>query len=92
MPTLTTPTYTDLGNTGPSGPQGPQGVQGKTGDTGPRGVAGPSGPLGPTGKTPLFDVSSNTGAAGTSAIVTQTGTAENVDLHFTIPKGDLDYK
>ena len=88
MPTLTTPTYTDLGNTGPSGPQGPQGIKGKTGDTGPRGVAGPSGPLGPTGQTPIFDVSSNTGAAGTYAIVTQTGTAENVDLHFTIPKGD----
>jgi hypothetical protein len=89
MPTtLTTPTYTDIGNTGPTGPQGPQGVKGDKGDTGPRGVAGPSGPLGPIGITPVIDVSSNTGAAGTSATVTQTGTAENVDLLFTIPRGD----
>jgi len=88
MPTLTTPTYTDLGNTGPTGPQGPQGVKGDTGNTGARGVAGPSGPLGPIGLTPILDISSNTGAAGTSAIVTQTGTAANVNLLFTIPKGD----
>ena len=89
MPTtLTTPTYTDIGNTGPTGPQGPQGVIGATGATGPQGVPGPSGPLGPIGKTPILDVSSNTGAAGTSATVTQSGTAENVDLLFTIPRGD----
>ena len=88
MPTLTTPTYTDLGNTGPTGPQGSQGVKGDKGATGARGVAGPSGPLGPIGLTPILDISSNTGAAGTSAIVTQTGTAANVDLLFTIPKGD----
>ena len=88
MPTLTTPTYTDLGNTGPTGPQGSQGVKGEKGNTGARGVAGPSGPLGPIGLTPILDISSNTGAAGTSAIVTQTGTAANVDLLFTIPKGD----
>ncbi len=88
MPTLTTPTYTDLGNTGPTGPQGSQGVKGEKGNTGARGVAGPSGPLGPIGLTPILDISSNTGAAGTSAIVTQTGTAANVNLLFTIPKGD----
>ena len=89
MPTtLTTPTYIDLGNTGPVGPQGPQGVKGDTGNTGSRGVAGPSGPLGPIGITPDIDVSSNTGAAGTSATVTKTGTAENPNFLFTIPRGD----
>ncbi len=88
MPTLTTPTYTDLGNTGPTGTQGPQGVKGNTGNTGSRGVAGPSGPLGPIGITPTFDVSANTGAAYTEAIVTQTGTDLSVNLLFTIPKGD----
>ena len=89
MPTtLTTPTYTDIGNTGPQGPQGPQGVKGDTGNTGSRGVAGPSGPLGPIGITPDIDVSSNTGAAGSSATVTKTGTAENPNFLFTIPRGD----
>ena len=86
MPTLTTPTYTDLGNTGPTGTQGPQGVKGNTGNTGSRGVAGPSGPLGPKGIVPTFDVSANTGAAYTEAIVTQTGTDLSVNLLFTIPK------
>ena len=88
MPTITTPTYTDLGNTGPTGPQGPQGVKGDKGNTGDRGVAGPSGPLGPIGITPTFDVSANQSAAGTQPIVTQTGTDLSVNLLFTLPKGD----
>ena len=87
MPTLTTPTYTDLGNTGPTGTQGPQGVKGNTGNTGSRGVAGPSGPLGPN---PTFDVSANTGAAGYFCYCNTNGNrfSRDIDLLFTIPKGD----
>jgi len=53
-------------------PQGPQGVQG---------------PQGPQGPTTVAVGTTTTGAAGTNASVTNTGTATNAVFAFTIPRG-----
>ena len=88
----------DTGEIGPQGPQGPQGVKGDTGEIGPEGPQGPQGvkgdtgeigPQGPAGTSPTVTVgTTTTGEAGTQASVVNSGTAENVVLDFTIPKGD----
>lgn len=67
-----------IGPTGPTGPTGPAGLIGPTGPTGP---TGPQGPVSVTVGT------TTTGEAGGEASVTNTGTAENVVLDFTIPQG-----
>jgi hypothetical protein len=86
---------------GPQGDQGPQGEPGPTGpkgDTGSQGVQGPEGPQGPTGATgaqgPKGDAaaiiavqSTTTGAAGSNAAVTNSGTSSDVKLNFVIPTG-----
>ena len=59
---------------GDQGIQGVQGIQGIQGDTGPAGTVA----IGTT----------TTGAAGSSASVTNTGTSTAANLEFTIPKGD----
>lgn len=82
------------GATGPQGeigPTGPQGLPGVTGATGPQGEIGPTGPQGPTGPTgPAATVAVGTvttGDPGTQAAVTNTGTANDAVLAFTIPQG-----
>ena len=69
-----------VGVIGPTGPTGPAG-----GETGP---TGPTGPIGPTGETPDLTIGTiTTGAPGTEASATITGTAPNFILNLTIPQG-----
>lgn len=46
-------------------------------------------PNGDTGATPQISVQVQTGAAGSEAQVSVTGTAENPVIHLTIPRGDV---
>ena len=64
-----------------NGKPGPQGEKGEKGDPGKDGNPGE------TGATPRFTVTAVTGEAGTAASVTQSGTAENPMVEFTIPQG-----
>ena len=51
---------------------------------------GPTGPTGATGEAGFGSISigtTSTGAAGTNATVTNTGTAQDAILNFTIPRG-----
>lgn len=88
--------YFKLKNTGgPVGPQGEQGIQGPQGETGPRGpqgiqgIQGPTGQTGPRGKGATVTVGTvTTGAPGSSATVTNSGTSEDAIFNFTIPRGD----
>jgi len=86
---------------GETGPQGPQGIQGEQGIQGLQGETGPQGPQGDTGPTgaqgPQGDPGTaatitvgavTTGAAGSSVVVTNSGTSTAAILNFTIPKGD----
>lgn len=79
------------GETGPQGPQGetgPQGPKGDTGATGPQGGTGPQGPKGDTGSAATIQVGSvTTGAAGSQAVVTNSGTSSAAVFNFTIPQG-----
>jgi len=80
------------GPTGATGAQGPQGPQGLTGATGSQGVQGVQGPVGPKGDkgdaaATITVQSTSTGAAGTNASVTNSGTISDVQLNFTIPRG-----
>ena len=51
-------------------------------------VQGPTGPTGPAGAATITIGQTTTGAAGTNASVTNSGTAENVVLNFIIPRGN----
>lgn len=73
------------GEAGPQGKQGVQGPAGPKGDAGPQGPEGPQGAQGPSGTITVGTV--NTGAPGTDAAVTNSGTAENAVLNFSIPRG-----
>ena len=74
------------GAKGDKGDKGDTGAKGEKGDTGAKGDAGAKGA---DGVTPTFEVGTvSTGAAGSTATVTITGTAPNYVLNFTIPKGD----
>ena len=85
------------GATGPTGPTGatgdigPIGLTGATGDIGPTGPTGATGPTGPTGaaaETPTLTIGTvTTGAPGTEAAATITGTSPNFVLNLTIPQG-----
>ena len=85
------------GATGPTGPTGPAGATGEIGATGPTGPTGPTGatgeigatgPTGPVGETPTLTIGTvNTGAPGTDAAATITGTSPNFVLNLTIPQG-----
>ena len=79
------------GATGPTGPTGeawPTGATGPTGPTGATGEAGPIGATGPTGETPALTIGTvTTGAPGTDAAASITGTAPNFVLNLTIPQG-----
>ena len=79
------------GNVGPTGATGPQGIQGNvgpTGATGPQGIQGDVGPTGADGITPTITIGTvTTGAPGSEASVTITGTAPDYVLNFVIPQG-----
>ena len=61
---------------------------GPTGETGPTGPIGETGPTGPIGDTPVLTIGTvTTGAPGSAAAATITGTAPNFVLDLTIPQG-----
>ena len=73
---------------GAKGDQGLQGVQGVQGVKGEKGDKGDTGARGATGAAASIRIGSvTTGAAGSSASVTNSGTASNVVLDFTLPRG-----
>lgn len=85
------------GPAGPAGPQGSQGTQGPQGTTGATGSQGPAGATGPTGATgntgPAGQAATvavgttTTGAGGSNAAVTNSGTSSAAVLNFTVPQG-----
>ncbi len=78
----------EIGPTGSQGEIGPTGPQGEIGPTGPQGEIGPTGPAGTDGATPTLTIGTvDTGAPGTAATATITGTAPNFVLNLTIPQG-----
>ena len=70
----------DIGAAGPSGVAGPSGLPGPSGATGPSGAPGTAATIGVGTVT--------TGAAGSSATVTNTGTSSTAVFAFSIPRGD----
>lgn len=95
LATITGPT----GATGATGSQGIQGIQGDTGATGsqgPQGIQGIQGDPGATGSTGSAGAAATiavgnvtTGAPGSSATVTNTGTSGAAVFDFAIPRGDV---
>lgn len=77
----------DKGDPGAKGDKGEPGAPGARGEKGEKGDPGRDGSPGATGATPRFTVTAVTGEAGTAASVTQSGTAENPMVEFTIPQG-----
>ena len=77
----------DPGAKGDKGDPGAPGAPGARGEKGEKGDPGRDGRPGATGATPRFTVTAVTGEAGTAASVTQSGTAENPMVEFTIPQG-----
>ena len=77
----------EKGDPGERGAKGDKGDPGAQGEKGEKGEPGKDGSPGATGATPRFTVTAVTGEAGTAASVTQTGTAENPMVEFTIPQG-----
>ena len=75
------------GEPGERGEKGDKGDTGAPGEKGDKGDPGRDGSPGATGATPRFTVTAVTGEAGTAASVTQSGTAENPMVEFTIPQG-----
>ena len=64
-------------------------IKGDKGDKGDKGEKGDTGVKGADGQTPTISIGTvNTGAAGTNASATITGTTPNLTLNLTIPKGD----
>jgi hypothetical protein len=80
------------GEIGPQGLQGEQGIQGEVGPQGSQGETGPTGAQGPQGDpgtaATITIGAVTTGAAGSSVVVTNTGTSTAAILNFTVPKGD----
>ncbi len=77
----------EKGDPGAKGDKGDPGAPGARGEKGEKGDLGRDGSPGATGATPRFTVTAVTGEAGTAASVTQSGTAENPMVEFTIPQG-----
>ena len=80
------------GEVGPAGPTGPQGEVGPIGPQGIQGEQGPVGPQGPAGADAepitLTIGTVTTGAPGTDAAASITGTSPNFVLNLTIPQGE----
>lgn len=82
------PTGPTGGIPGPTGATGPTGPTGEIGPTGPTGEIGPTGPTGADAETPTLTIGTvTTGAPGTEASATITGTAPDFILNLTIPQG-----
>lgn len=64
-----------------------QNVKGDKGEKGDTGETGARGPQGPAGMGTITIGTTTTGAAGTDAEVTNSGTAQDAILNFTIPQG-----
>ena len=80
------PTAEDLGITITKGDKGDKGDTGAKGDKGDKGDAGEKGA---DGQTPNISIGTiTTGAAGTNASASISGTTPNLTLNLTIPKGD----
>ena len=76
------------GPTGPTGATGPIGPTGATGPIGPTGATGPTGPTGTAAENPTLTIGTvTTGAAGSDASASITGTSPNFILNLTIPAG-----
>ena len=79
----------------PPGAAGATGAKGATGATGPTGAAGAKGATGSTGVTGATGAAgvsmtvgtTTSGAAGTNAAVTNSGTSASPVLNFTVPRG-----
>ena len=67
-------------------PAGPEGPQGKTGLTGPTGATGAAGRTGAAATVSVG--TTTTGASGTEATVTNSGTDSAAVLDFTVPAGE----
>ncbi len=82
--------YVDsVATSGLQGPQGAVGPEGPQGPVGPTGATGPAGADGDDGQAATITVGTvTTGSPGSSVIVTNSGTAVDAVLNFTIPKGD----
>lgn len=84
-------TFTDFsfsipeGRKGEKGDTGSQGEKGEKGDTGSQGEKGEKGDV---GVTPNITAEAETLAAGSQATVTKSGTVENPNFKFGIPKGE----
>lgn len=77
-----------IGAVGPAGAPGPQGLPGAAGAPGPQGARGAKGETGASGAAATIAVGTvTTGAPGSSATVTNVGTASAAVLDFTIPQG-----
>ena len=77
-----------VGPIGPAGPWGPQGPKGDTGPVGPAGPQGPTGAAGPAGTPATVTIGTvSTGAPGTNASVTNSGSDSNAVFNFVIPAG-----
>lgn len=64
-------------------------IKGAKGDKGDKGEKGDTGTKGADGQTPNITIGTvTTGAAGTNASATISGTTPNLTLNLTIPKGD----
>lgn len=82
-------TATGTGGVGPQGPKGDKGDTGATGATGAQGIQGIQGLQGNAGTSATVAVGTvTTGAAGSSATVTNSGTSSAAVLDFAIPRGD----
>jgi hypothetical protein len=75
----------DAGDVGAAGPAGAVGAQGSQGLQGPAGEAGATGAQGSAATVAIGSVT--TGAAGSSALVTNAGTSSAATFNFTIPQG-----
>lgn len=83
---LTNPASVNIkGAKGDKGDTGAQGIQGVKGDKGDKGDTGATGAPGTAATIKVGTVT--TGAAGSAASVTNSGTASNVVLDFTLPRG-----
>ena len=79
----------DLANPNTVNIKGDKGDKGDKGEMGDKGEKGDTGAKGADGKTPNISIGTvTTGAAGTNASATISGTTPNLTLDLTIPKGD----
>lgn len=76
------------GADGTQGPKGDQGIQGAQGPKGDPGSTGPKGDTGATGPANTLTIGTvTTGATGTNAAASITGTAPSQTLNLTLPAG-----